>query len=143
MMTPQQITLVQSSFAKVVPIAGTAADLFYGRLFDIAPDVRRMFPDDMALQKKKLMVMLGTAVNGLTRLDALLPAVHALGERHAGYGVHVDHFKPVGEALLWTLKHGLGDGFTPAVEKAWGAAYEVLSSAMIDAMMRKVSKAAA
>jgi hemoglobin-like flavoprotein len=141
-MTPQQIALVQSSFAKVVPIAGTAADLFYARLFQIAPDVRRMFPDDMALQKKKLMVMLGTAVNGLSRLDALLPAVHALGERHAGYGVRVEHFTPVGAALLWALQQGLGDEFTPAVEEAWATAYEILSRAMIDAMTRKVAKAA-
>lgn len=141
-MTPQQIALVQASFAKVVPIAGTAADLFYARLFEIAPDVRRMFPDDMALQKKKLMVMLGTAVNGLSRLDALLPAVHALGERHAGYGVEAEHFPPVGAALLWTLKQGLGDEFTPAVEDAWATAYDVLSGAMIEAMIRKLSKAA-
>lgn len=142
-MTPQQIALVQASFAKVVPIAGTAADLFYARLFEIAPDVRRMFPDDMALQKKKLMVMLGTAVNGLSRLDALLPAVHALGERHAGYGVQAEHFEPVGQALLWTLKQGLGDEFTPAVEEAWVTAYDVLSGAMTEAMIRKLSKVAA
>jgi hemoglobin-like flavoprotein len=141
-MTPQQIALVQTSFAKVVPIAGTAADLFYARLFEIAPDVRRLFPDDLALQKKKLMVMLGTAVNGLSHLDALLPAVHALGERHGGYGVQAEHFAPVGAALLWTLKQGLGEAFTPAVEEAWATAYGVLSRAMIDAMRRKVSMAA-
>ena len=99
-MTPQQIALVQTSFAKVVPIAGTAADLFYGRLFEIAPDVRRMFPQDLAEQKKKLMAMLGTVVAGLARLDTLLPAICALGERHAGYGVKVEHFTPVGAALL-------------------------------------------
>ena len=58
-MTPQQIALVQTSFARVAPIADTAADLFYGRLFEIAPEVRRMFPDDMARQKKKLMVDAG------------------------------------------------------------------------------------
>jgi nitric oxide dioxygenase len=142
-MTPQQIALVQASFAKVVPIASTAADLFYARLFEIAPDVRRMFPDDMALQKKKLIVMLGTAVNGLARLDALLPAVLALGERHAGYGVEAEHFSPVGAALLWTLKQGLGDEFTPAVEDAWATAYDVLSGAMIEAMIRKLSRVAA
>ena len=141
-MTPQQIALVQTSFVKVVPIAGTAADLFYGRLFEIAPDVRRMFPQDLAEQKKKLMAMLGTVVAGLARLDTLLPAICALGERHAGYGVKVEHFTPVGAALLWALEQGLGNEFTPDVEDAWATAYGMLSQAMIDAMMRKVSKAA-
>ncbi|MBV8191920.1 MAG: hemin receptor, partial [Alphaproteobacteria bacterium] len=78
-MTPQHIELVQSSFKKVVPIAGAAADLFYDRLFEIAPDVRPLFPQDLTEQKKKLMDMLGTAVDSLHKLDTILPAVQALG----------------------------------------------------------------
>ena len=136
-MTPHQITLVQTSFAKVVPIAATAADLFYGRLFEIAPEVRGMFPDDLTEQKKKLMAMLGTVVGALTRLDQLLPAVKALGQRHAGYGVKAEHFAPVGAALLWTLEQGLGDDFTPEVKEAWVAVYAVLSSLMINAIKQK------
>jgi nitric oxide dioxygenase len=133
-MTPNQITLVQTSFAKVAPIAGVAADLFYDRLFAIAPDVRRMFPNDLAEQKKKLMAMLGTAVAGLTKPDALLPAVRALGARHAGYGVTAEHFAPVGAALIWTLEQGLGEAFTPEVKAAWVEVYGVLSQTMIDGM---------
>ncbi|HSI02566.1 MAG TPA: globin family protein [Reyranella sp.] len=136
-MTPDQITLVQTSFAKVVPIAATAADLFYGRLFEIAPEVRGMFPDDLSEQKMKLMAMLGTAVGALTRLDQLLPAVKALGERHASYGVTAEHFAPVGAALLWTLEQGLAEDFTLEVKDAWAAVYAVLSSLMINAIERK------
>ncbi|HYD04089.1 MAG TPA: globin family protein [Reyranella sp.] len=141
-MTPQQVALVQTSFAKVVPIAGTAATLFYDRLFEIAPAVRPMFPADLSEQKKKLMAMLGTVVAGLSRPDTLMPAVRALGERHAGYGAKAEHFAPVGTALLWTLERGLGDDFTPEVREAWTTAYGVLSQGMIDAMTRKVSMAA-
>lgn len=142
-MTPYQITLVQESFAKVVPIAATAADLFYGRLFEIAPEVRSMFPDDITEQKKKLMTMLGIAVGALTRLDQLLPAVKALGHRHADYGVDAKHFAPVGAALLWTLEQGLGEEFTPEVKEAWTAIYAVLSSLMINAIEQKrMAKAA-
>ncbi|UYN95003.1 MAG: hypothetical protein KIT25_23805 [Enhydrobacter sp.] len=132
-MTPDQIRLVQSSFATVAPIAATAADLFYGRLFEIAPQVRAMFPDDLSEQKKKLMAMLGTVVAGLNRIETLLPAVRALGQRHAGYGVKAEHFAPVGAALLWTLEQGLGEAFTPEVKEAWTIAYGVLSQTMIDA----------
>lgn len=133
-MTPHQIKLVQNSFAQVAPIATIAADLFYGRLFEIAPMVRRMFPQDMTDQKKKLMTMLGMVVSGLTKLDALVPAVRALGKRHATYDVHEEHFAPVGAALLWTLEQGLGDDFTPEVKEAWATAYGVLSKVMIEAM---------
>ena len=140
-MTPHQIKLVQTSFAQVAPIADTAADLFYGRLFEIAPDVRKMFPHDLSGQKKKLMAMLGTAVAGLSRLDTLLPAVRALGQRHVGYGVSAEQYVPVGAALLWTLEKGLGEAFTPEVREAWATTYRVLASAMINAA-NETSKAA-
>jgi hemoglobin-like flavoprotein len=136
-MTPHQIALVQASFARVAPISATVADLFYGRLFAIAPEVRSMFPDDLSGQKKKLMATLGTTVGALTRLDQLLPAVRALGQRHADYGVTAEHFAPVGAALLWTLEQGLGEGFTPEVKEAWVAVYAVLSSLMINAIEQK------
>ena len=128
--TPQHIELVQSSFKKVVPIAGAAADLFYDRLFEIAPDVRPLFPQDLTEQKKKLMDMLGTAVDSLHKLDTILPAVQALGWRHKGYGVTAAHYAPVGAALLWTLEQGLGDAFTPEVKGAWTEAYSALAGVM-------------
>lgn len=132
-MTPEKITLVQDSFKKVVPIAGPAADIFYDRLFEIAPQVRPLFPEDMTEQKKKLMQMLATAVNGLTNLDEILPAVQDLGRRHSGYDVTPEHYDSVGEALIFTLGQGLGDDFTPDTKDAWVETYGVLASVMIDA----------
>ena len=129
-MTPQQIDLVQSSFKMVVPIADTAADLFYDRLFEIAPEVRPLFPQDLGEQKKKLMGMLGTAVGSLHKVETILPAVKELGQRHKGYGVTTAHYAPVGAALLWTLEKGLGPDFTPEVKAAWMEAYTALSGLM-------------
>lgn len=132
-MTPEKIALVQDSFAKVAPIAETAADIFYDRLFEIAPEVRPLFPEVMTDQKKKLMQMLATAVNGLKDLDAIVPAVQALGARHQAYGVKEEHYDSVGAALLFTLGKGLGDAFTPEVEAAWTDTYGILAGVMIDA----------
>jgi hemoglobin-like flavoprotein len=132
-MTPQQIELVQTSFKKVVPIGGTAADLFYDRLFEIAPEVRPMFPQDMTEQKAKLMAMLGTAVTNLHKLDEILPAVKALGQRHKGYGVTTAQYAPVGAALLWTLEKGLGADFTSDVKAAWAETYAALAAVMTSA----------
>jgi len=110
-MTPDQVKLVQESFAKVAPISGKAAELFYGRLFEIAPQVRAMFPDDMTEQRKKLMATLAIVVNGLNNLDAILPAASALAKRHVSYGAQAAHYPVVGEALLWTLEKGLGESW--------------------------------
>jgi hemoglobin-like flavoprotein len=138
-MTPDNIKLVQESFRKVVPIAGTAADLFYDRLFEIAPELRHMFPQDLREQKKKLIGMLATAVNNLHHFDQIRPAVEELGRRHLGYGVADEHYKPVGEALLWTLEQGLGKDFTPAVKEAWTQAYLAVADTMKLAARRKLA----
>ncbi len=129
-MTPEKIALVQNSFKQVAPIADTAADIFYDRLFAIAPDTRKLFPADMGDQKKKLMQMLGIAVNGLTNLEAILPAVQDLGKRHEGYKVTDAHYDSVGSALLFTLEKGLGDAFTPDVKDAWTETYVTLAGVM-------------
>jgi hemoglobin-like flavoprotein len=129
-MTPEQITLVQDSFAKVRPIADTAADLFYGRLFEIAPAVRPMFPEDMREQKKKLMAMLGLAVTNLDKPDTVVPALQKLGRQHVAFGTRAAHYEPVGAALLWTLEQGLGPDFTPAVREAWVETYGLVAGVM-------------
>ena len=130
-MTPAQVKLVQDSFAKVAPIAEQAAALFYGRLFEIAPEVKPLFRGDMAEQGRKLMATLAVVVNGLANLDSILPAASALAKRHVAYGVVPGHYAPVGEALLWTLERGLGAGWTQELAAAWVAAYTTLSHFMI------------
>lgn len=133
-MTPRQIELVRSSFAAVEPIADVAATIFYRRLFDLDPAVRLLFAaTDMAGQRRNLMQTLTVVVRGLDRLDALVPAVEALGRRHAGYGVKAEDFETVGAALLDTLEEGLGDAFTAETRDAWAAAYGILASVMIGA----------
>jgi len=126
-----QIKLVQDSFSKVAPISETAAALFYGRLFEIAPEVKPMFRGDIREQGKKLMGTLAVVVGGLTNLGSILPAASRLAKLHVDYGVKAEHYAPVGAALLWTLEQGLGDAWTPDLANAWTAAYATLSGYMI------------
>jgi nitric oxide dioxygenase len=130
-MTPDQVKAIQDSFANVIPIADKAAALFYGRLFEIAPEVKPLFHSDMTEQGRKLMATLATVVNSLDNLEAVLPAASALAKGHVEYGVKAADYAPVGAALLWTLEKGLGDQWTPELAAAWGEAYKVLSEFMI------------
>jgi hemoglobin-like flavoprotein len=130
-MTPDQVKLVQQSFSEVAPISDQAATLFYDRLFEVAPQVKSMFPADMTEQRKKLMATLAVVVNGLSDLPSILPAASALAKRHVAYGAKPDHYPVVGAALLWTLEKGLGSAWTPDVANAWTSAYGTLSGFMI------------
>jgi hemoglobin-like flavoprotein len=137
-MDTTQIRLVQDSFKSVAPIADEAAVLFYGRLFELDPELRKLFKSDIKQQGRKLMTMIGMAVRGLDNLAALVPVVQNLGRRHVAYGVMPGHFDTVGAALLWALKQGLGAAFTSEVEKAWAAAYMLLASTMKEAATAEV-----
>ncbi|PJE27497.1 Hemoglobin-like flavoprotein [Pseudooceanicola antarcticus] len=133
-MDTSDIALVQGSFAKVWPIKGKAAELFYADLFETAPEVKPLFARaDMQKQGDKLMQMLSAVVKGLNDIPALLPVAADLALRHSAYGVQPAHYDAVGASLLRTLETGLGEAFTPEVKTAWTKAYTTLSGAMIDA----------
>ncbi len=142
-MTPEQITLVQSSWTQLRPLQAAAAGFFYGRLFEIAPDTRPLFTRDIHVQGVMLMKTLDSVVDHLGHLDDVLPAAAQLARRHVGYGVKEAHYDSVGTALLWTLEQALGSGFTPALRTAWAAAYKALATAMKQAAAQPAGAAAA
>jgi hemoglobin-like flavoprotein len=125
--------LVQETWKQVLPASAQVAELFYGRLFVLDPTLTVLFKGDMQEQGRKLMSTLGLAVASLDDLDRLLPALQSLGRRHVGYGVREEHYGTVAEALLWTLKVGLGERATPEVLEAWAEVYGVVSSVMLEA----------
>lgn len=135
-MNANQVRLVRESWAKVRPIAPAAAAMFYERLFEIEPAVKPLFKTDLDKQGRMLMGMIATVVSRLDDLGALVPAVQALGARHAAYGVRDEHYEPVGAALLWTLEQGLGPDFTRETREAWATAYGVLAGTMQEAGRR-------
>lgn len=142
MLTASQKTAIRKSWELVQPIANTAADLFYQRLFEIGPQYRKLFSEDMARQKRKLLAMLDFVVKAVDWPDdAWRQAVHAeqdlflvvlaLGRRHSElYRVPDESYEDVGQALLWTLDYGLGEAFTNEVKAAWVAVYTLISKAM-------------
>jgi nitric oxide dioxygenase len=129
-MTPEQIELVQSTFQRLSHDPDGVANAFYTRLFEIDPSLRAMFGEDLTEQRRRLMRMIAVAVNGLGRVETLLPALRELGARHVGYGVRDAHYATVGQALLETLRAGLGHHFNPQVQEAWATAFAAISATM-------------
>lgn len=136
-MSARQVALVQDSWKEILAVAETAAQLFYLRLFALDPSLRRMFRGDMREQGRKLIATMSVAVNGLARIETLVPVIEALGRRHAGYGVKDEHYTTVASALLWALEQGLGSRFTDETNDAWTAAYGVLAATMQGAARRE------
>lgn len=100
MLSTEQIDLIHGSWKKVVPIAKTAGNLFYNRLFDVAPSVKPLFKSPIEDQAGKLISMLGMVVNHLDKLDVISEQVGQLAARHNQYGAKPEHYPVVGAGLL-------------------------------------------
>lgn len=132
-MTAEEIKLIKDSWAKVISISEQAAELFYGRLFEVYPEVQPYFKGDMKEQGRKLMVMIGSAVNSLENLGPMIPLIRESGKRHAVYGVKDEDYDKVADALVWTLEKALGDDFTREMKNAWVTTYTSLADVMKEA----------
>ena len=140
-MYPEQKALVKETWLKLAPMADAATRLFYDRLFEIDPTTRSLFKTiDLADQRRKLIQALTMVVQGLDRLEALVPTIADLGRRHAQFGVTDAHYDTVGAALLWTLEQGLGSAWTPEVKVAWSCAYALLADVMRGALVSQHSR---
>jgi serine/threonine protein kinase/hemoglobin-like flavoprotein/ferredoxin len=134
--------LVQSTFESVLAGGDEFARRFYDRLFAVGPEVVPLFDDvDMDVQPKMLMDALTLAVRSLDDVKAVTPVLQQLGQRHAGYGVEVRHYRLVGDSLMWTLEQFLGERFTPEVHVAWMEVYGTIARIMIEAARPSVSAA--
>lgn len=132
-MTPRQIELLRNSWRNIGPFADHAAQLFYARLFEIAPEMQDLFKfADMPAQRQKLLIALNLAVINAHTLSTIAPELEAMGRRHASYGVKNSHYEAVGRALLWTLEQDLGTAFIDEVRKAWTEFYNQVATAMMN-----------
>jgi hemoglobin-like flavoprotein len=122
--------IVRRTWALAAADPDAAAELFYGRLFEVAPELKALFPDDLKEQGRKLMRMIHLAVQGLDRPETLVPVLEALGRRHVAYGVAPEHYPVVGQCLLWTLETALGEQFGPAAREGWAKTYALLAGTM-------------
>jgi nitric oxide dioxygenase len=132
-MTPDELALVQRTFAAAT--AGDRGDQltrrFYERLFEQAPDVRPLFPAELAEQRGKLLDELTAIVDALTHLDELLARTGPLGARHVAYGAQPHHYDLVGRALLGALADVLGDAWDDPARAAWTRGYDLVAEAML------------
>ena len=131
-LTTAQIDLIRESFRRLQPDVETASGLLYERLFEIAPELRAMFRSDMAEQGMQFMSTLGVILQHLDDPETLRPHLEHLAQGHAAYGVKAEHFEPMGQALIWSMRKTMGENFPEGAAAAWKAAYELLAREMVE-----------
>lgn len=131
--------LVRLSLVSVLNHKPDAGQLFYRRLFEIAPELRPLFKSDIDAQSHKFIDMLRLILSLLNNPSGLSNTLTQLAHRHRNYGVRDDHFEKVHAALLWTFEDILGAGFTPELRSAWSSLYKMVASAMKRASPRSAN----
>jgi NAD(P)H-flavin reductase/hemoglobin-like flavoprotein len=124
---------LKGSWASVARHGDAVPSFFYATLFTAHPQLRPMFPMSMAAQRDRLVSALGRVVSNVDRLDSVVPFVQGLGRDHRRFDVRAEHYPMVGEALLATLAHFLGEAWTPQLAEDWTAAYQLVAKVMVDA----------
>ncbi len=133
MLTEKQRQLISESYVYISRREYSTGEMFYNRLFEIAPDLQQLFPDEMKAMRLKFIQTLGNVVTALDFNMDVKAAIEDLGKRHLRYGVQRAHYRAFGQAFLWAIEQVLGERFTPEVKEAWEALYRLLADLMTEA----------
>lgn len=141
-MTPEDLQRIEAGASVLPDVGDSFATSFYGTLFEMAPEARGLFPDDLEEQKSKLFAELAALVTmGLSMARGtdevaegeeppFTRRAKALGKRHIDYGAAPAHYEVVGAALLSTLADYVPE-WGPADEQAWTELYGIVAETML------------
>lgn len=127
MMTTRQKQLIRETYVYIARREYSTGEMFYERLFEIAPELRPLFPGEMKEMRLRFIQTIGGVVAGLETRAAIAPGIVQLGKRHVGYGVQPEHYAVFGAAFIWAIGQALGNRFTPEAQEAWQVLYEQLA----------------
>lgn len=109
---PSDPDLIRSSFDLIAPPREALIDRFYDNLFRVAPQVRPLFPEDMARQKRHLLSAVALVIKHADSLEPLRGGQAEKGSRHIGYGAQPGHYSVVRDTMLQTMGEVARDAFT-------------------------------
>lgn len=142
-MDAEQIKIIKLSMIPIMQQKVAIGTMFYDRLFEIAPELRKMFSTDVEAQAAKLIDTLSVAIGSLRDPSGLNTILENLSRRHVSYGVRNEHYDTVGAALIWTLEKAFGEALTPQLREAWISLYGAVSTKMKDAAAGQAKAASA
>jgi hemoglobin-like flavoprotein len=129
------IEILERSVALIKPQSDEFVSKFYEILFKDSSEIETLFMNTkMEQQKEKLWQSLEVIIENLRKPKLINVFAKGLGATHAKYGVVVEHYAIVANALIQALKAQMGLEWTPETEKAWVDAYKIIQTAMIDGM---------
>ncbi len=130
-MDARKIMLLRESSALVPWQSEALSGNFYIHLFNVDPAVQTIYSGNKINPVSRMLGFMAVAIAMLDDLQSLKNMLRQAGSRHGGYGALPTYYPALGDALLLTLEHALGDKFTPETRQAWAELYHFLSECMV------------
>jgi nitric oxide dioxygenase len=134
-MLSEQTKAIIKSTVPVLEVHGTAiTTTFYRNLFEAHPELLNIFNHANQAKGRQQAALANTvyaAALHIDKLEAILPAVVQIANKHVSLGVKAEHYPVVGEFLLKAIKEVLGDAATNEIINAWAEAYGVIADVFI------------
>ena len=108
---------------------------FYKNMFEKNPEIKPLFNMDRQAsgeQPKALAMSILASAQNIDNLQAIMPVVNKIAEKHCDSNVKPEHYPIIGMHLLDAIKEILGDAATDEIIDAWGKTYGVLAEVFID-----------
>lgn len=145
MLDQQRIDIVKSTVPVLEQYGEKITTRFYELMFGAHPELLNIF--NHANQKQgRQQRALANAVYGaamyIDNLEAILPVVKNIAQKHRSLGIKAEHYPIVGKYLILAIKDVLGDQATDEIIDAWTEAYGVIADAFISIEAEMYSEAA-
>lgn len=132
MLTDTQINVIRTCAERLAQSNIAATNAFYASLFEVAPGVRPLFPEDMFAQAEKLWNSIVMVVESVDDLSVISGELKALGARHVKYGARPEHYIIVTDVLVETIAVLMKDDWSADHHHAWKSALDAVSATMIE-----------
>lgn len=125
------VELLRDSFAMVVERRPDLTHRFYEILFDKYPQARPLFGRNSRNEQERMLAeALAAVLDHLDDAPWLAETLGALGAKHVDYGVTLEMYDWVGDALLSTLREVAAGDWSEELEQAWTEAYGAIVGLM-------------
>jgi hemoglobin-like flavoprotein len=129
---PTTVEIVRSSCARLPKDKVELTREFYRQLFEMAPDARALFPEDMTQQNERLLNAILAGVQAMDRPELVEGHLRRWGVVHRRvHGVTDDLYVYVGHSLIRAM-HKLFGHLETSIASAWISVYEWMAAVMID-----------
>lgn len=141
-MNAVQLENIRATFQQLAPNGPEHFERFVRRVRAASPSLGKLFPDAPRDHAQPYLAPCGMVVKNLHRLNAIEYLLLESGVRNHMLGLQPRDYGIIRDAMLETLREGMGEQWTHELHDDWTEAIQIVTSLMIRGAGRARARAA-